>query len=401
MRSLRSIPFVLTIPFVFTGAVLLSYVDAGAANRVSMGVAPVEAERYVPESVRALVQAVVEEELARAPRVDLVERSRLKDVLEELSFQQSGLTERSSATPVGRHSNVDNLVFAEVSKTGRRYDQSGYRLSLKVVDVGTNRVVWTATEPLGKSDREVTAVTRRIARRLASMALSFSPVEIVFFPPGTFRMGSDSGRADEKPAHVVSVSAFWLDRTEVSTAAYNAHLNAEGRKIVERVGSPATPDSPAIMVNWHDAQAYCGWLDKRLPTEAEWEYAARGMAAATTYPWGEAPPNPGLARYLGSGPSGAVAVDVLTEGASPQGVLHLSGNVAEWVGDWWDPRYYASSPSDDPRGPGIGDYKVVRGGSWSQPAPEIRGAARSYHSADRGAAYIGFRCARSFTKAKP
>ena len=93
-----------------------------------------------------------------------------------------------------------------------------------------------------------------------------------------------------------------------------------------------------------------------------------------------------------------VAIDALSQGSSPEGVLHLAGNVAEWVGDWWDPLYYASSPSDNPRGPSVGDYKVVRGGSWSQPDAQIRGAARSFHSADRGAAYIGFRCARTFIK---
>jgi iron(II)-dependent oxidoreductase len=266
---------------------------------------------------------------------------------------------------------------------------------VKVVDVATNEVVWTATDPLGKSDREVTEMTRRVARRLASMALSFSPVETVFFPPGSFRMGSEAGPAEEKPPHAVTVSAFYLDRTEVSAASYGAYLHALGRK----ASTSDSPANPATMVNWHDAQAYCGSLGMRLPTEAEWEYAARGMSDATTYPWGEAPPDHGLARFSGAAPE-PVAIDALSQGASPQGVLHLAGNVAEWVGDWWDPRYYASSPSADPRGPSMGHYKVVRGGSWSQSATEIRGAARSFHSPDRGAAYIGFRCARTFIKTK-
>ena len=377
---------------------------AEAVTRVSLGVAPVESGRYVPQSINTQVQAALEEELSRAPRVDLVERTRLKEVLEELSFQQSGLTQGESATPVGGHSNVEDLVFVEVSrevaKAGERYDRSGYQISVKVVDIATNEVVWTTTEPLGNTDREVTEVTRRIGRRLGSLALSFAQVEMVFLPAGSFRMGSEDGPAEERPLHEVAVNAFYLDRTEVTAASYVAYTLTDGRQARKRarLDSPANPAAPATMVNWHDAQAYCGSLGKRLPTEAEWEYAARGMGG-TTYPWGEASPDHSLARYLGAAAE-PVAIDALQQGASPLGVLHLAGNVAEWVGDWWDPLYYVSSPSDNPRGPDVGDYKVVRGGSWSQPATEIRGAARSFHSPDRGAAYIGFRCARSLTTNK-
>jgi formylglycine-generating enzyme required for sulfatase activity len=245
-----------------------------------------------------------------------------------VSFQQSGLTKRASATPLGQHANVAAIVFAQVSKAGERYDRSGYNLTLKVVDVATNRVVWTESGALGKGDREVVGVTGRIARRLAFMALSFSPAEMVFVPAGSLHMGSKAGLPDEQPVHLISVSAFSLDRTEVSTAAYNAYLIADGRKATPRIAS----ELPATMVSWHDARAYCGQLDKRLPTEAEWEYAARGTTN-TTYPWGEASPGPDLASYGGSSAQ-PVAVDALTQGANAQGVLHLAGNVAEWVGDW-------------------------------------------------------------------
>ena len=395
MPALRTLLPALALIFPFASL-------AEAVTRVSLGVAPVESGRHVPQSVNTQVQAALEEELSRAPRVDLVERTRLKEVLEELSFQQSGLTQRESATPVGGHSNVDDLVFVEVSrevaKAGERYDRRGYRISVKVVDIATNEVVWTAAEPLGNTDGEITEVTRRIGRRLGSLALSFARVEMVFLPAGSFGMGSEDGPAEERPVHEVAVNAFYLDRTEVTAASYLAYSLMDGRQVKKRVllDSPTIPAAPATMVNWHDAQAYCGSLNKRLPTEAEWEYAARGVSE-TTYPWGEASPDHSLARYLGAAAE-PVAIDALQHGATPQGVLHLAGNVAEWVGDWWDPLYYPSSPSDNPRGPGVGDYKVVRGGSWSQPATEIRGAARSFHSPDRGAAYIGFRCARSLTR---
>ena len=383
-----------TIIYPVAAAVLLFLgSDAAAVKRVSLGVAPVESGRFVPDAVTALVQSVLEEELARSPRLDLVERSRLQDVLAELSFQQSGVTERAAAARIGAQENVQSLVFAQVVRPSSRYDLTGYRLSLKVVDVASDRVVWTDTDSLGRSDREVAGVTRRLARRLASMALAFAPTEMVFLAAGSFRMGSDTGPGEEQPGHVVSLSAFSIDRTEVSTASYNAYLVTHGRQPDTRTA----PEIPVAMVSWGDAQAYCGWLEKRLPTEAEWEYAARNMSQGSTYPWGEALPDAFLARFSG-GAAGPVAIDALSEGASAQGVLHLAGNVAEWVSDWWDPRYYAASPEADPRGPSVGDFRVTRGGSWSHGATEIRAAARGYHSPDRGAAYIGFRCARPLGK---
>ena len=209
-------------------------------------------------------------------------------------------------------------------------------------------------------------------------------------------MGSAVGPPDEQPAHRVSVRAFRLDRYEVSRIAYQAFLEAKG---TARAGTVENPDHPAAMVSWSDAAAYCGWADKRLPTEAEWEYAARG-GEARIYPWGDSPPDASRAHF-GGRTREPVGVSGLSRGATPEGVHQMAGNVAEWVQDWWRPDYYATSPSDDPQGPTEGDYRVVRGGSWSQPGAELRAAARSFHNPDKGAAYIGFRCARSGGGADP
>jgi formylglycine-generating enzyme required for sulfatase activity len=244
---------------------------------------------------------------------------------------------------------------------------------------------------------------------------------MVFFPGDTFTMGI-AGDPEAGPPHLVSLSAFYLDRHEVSRAAYHTFAQTRG----QRLTFPDQPDLPASLVSWEEAAAYCQAQSKRLPTEAEWECAARG-GEDRLYPWGHTAPTAQLVRFGGQSGEPA-AVDAMPQGASPQGVYHLAGNVAEWVQDWWAPGYAvpaapapytalpgvvstlatrASAPAAsgvvgslptpvaDPLGPEAGDYKVVRGGSWTQPAEEVAATARAYHNPDKGAAYIGFRCART------
>ncbi|MEE3043045.1 MAG: SUMF1/EgtB/PvdO family nonheme iron enzyme, partial [Candidatus Latescibacterota bacterium] len=127
---------------------------------------------------------------------------------------------------------------------------------------------------------------------------------------------------------------------------------------------------------------------KRLPTEAEWEWAARG-AEGRRFPWGAAEPHPSMAHYAAPAP---IEVDASLEGASPEGVLHLSGNVAEWVADWWDPMAYHSSAERNPAGPSRGEYRVTRGGSYADAAPSLSATARGFHTPTRGSEMIGFRC---------
>ena len=360
--------------------------DAPAAGHVLLGIAPLESAQYVSASVVALVQSRLEMELQRAERLDLVEREQVKRVLEELAFQQSGVTDPGSASPIGEHLNVGKLLFGELARVGK-----SHFLSLKVVDVRTNEVIWSDNQELGREDKQLIEGTRRIARRLADAALALDPVNMVMLPAGTFVMGSEDGLVDERPRHSVQVDAFYLDRTEVSRAAYAPYARLRDREF-----SMAVPgDQPVTLISWHDAEGYCRHMGKRLPTEAEWEYAARG-AEGHTYPWGESPPNSRLANYSAEG---ALSVDADLGGASERGVLHLAGNVSEWVWDWWDPDYYRSSPNANPGGPPTGEYRVVRGGSWSYSAFEIRAAARAFHNQVKGASDLGFRCARSASHA--
>ncbi len=331
------------------------------------------------------VQTVVEEQLQKSSRFTLVERERVADILKEISFQQTGITAQDQAVEIGNQLNVKQLVFLQTYRVG-----SSYELSLKVVDVSTNKVLRVDTQSLGRKKEEIQTGAMRIARRLIARAGIFSPPEMVAIKAGRFSMGSKNGLPDESPVHAVQLKAFHIDRYEISHIALEEFLVAQGRK---KRADLRDPDLAATDVSWQDASAYCGARGARLPTEAEWEYAARG-STNRTYPWGEQQPTPAHARFGGQQREPLPVRHRLQGATLPEKVHHLAGNVAEWVQDWWHPGYYGKSPAQNPTGPETGDYRVVRGGSWNQPADELRASARSYHNPDKGAGYIGFRCAR-------
>lgn len=209
----------------------------------------------------------------------------------------------------------------------------------------------------------------------------------VYVSAGEFRMGtSDSkvGMPLEKPEHTVDLDAFWIDKTEVSNQMYAQCVRAGvcsdlGRKTTgDRTayyGVSEYDNYPVIYVSWEGAKTYCEWAGRRLPTEAEWEKAARGTDGRM-YPWGEDPPTCGLAHYWAYNyyddwnenvgkPIGCsnmpTDVDSLQAGASPYGALHMVGNVSEWVADWYGSGYYSSSPESNPKGPSGGSFRIVRG----------------------------------------
>ncbi len=194
--------------------------------------------------------------------------------------------------------------------------------------------------------------------------------EMVLVPAGEFTMGSNSGDDDEKPPHLVYLDAFWIDKYEVTNAFYKKCVDAGKCQRPNPTGSSTRnayygntqfDNYPVIYVAWADAKTYCEWAGKRLPTEAEWEKAARGTDGRT-YPWG----NDWDAKKLNSGEGGAgdtVAVGSYPAGASPYGVMDMAGNVWEWVADWYDASYYSKSPVRNPTGPSSGQTRGVRGGA--------------------------------------
>jgi serine/threonine-protein kinase len=230
----------------------------------------------------------------------------------------------------------------------------------------------------------------------------------VYVPAGEFTMGNDAGAPDQRPAHIVYLDSFWIDRTEVTNGMYALCVGAgactpplETRSITrpDYYGVEHFTNYPVLFVNWHQAQAYCEWAGRRLPTEAEWEKAARG-AAAPLYPWGNDLPDTTRLNFAASGVGDTVAVGNYPNGASPYGAVDMAGNAWEWVADWYDPGYYAVSPKDNPPGPGqtgcpAGDCRVLRGGSWNSRDDEATTTVRLFYGPNDSRDAFTIRCART------
>ncbi len=233
---------------------------------------------------------------------------------------------------------------------------------------------------------------------------------LIRIPSGTFKMGMNAELsaslcvefrtdcsvddfADEEPAHLVKLESYWIYQTEVTNAQYRGCVE-DGScplpALLEFFEDLLFGDHPVVYVDWYAAQAYCEYARGRLPSEAEWEKAARGTDSRL-FPWGNTA-ECGKGNLKGCAQGLTTPVGSFPEGASPYGVLDLAGNVSEWVADWYSPEYYRDSPPENPSGPTEGEMRVARGGSWKNPFPGVRSTNRTGNYPEVFSTGVGFRC---------
>jgi len=239
-------------------------------------------------------------------------------------------------------------------------------------------------------------------------------IPTVLVSAGSFEMGNNHGKPDEQPVHTVTLDAFYIDKYEVTNAHYAACVDAgvcdppsrtDSETRTSYYGNPQYDDYPVIGVTWFAAQTYCEWRGGRLPTEAEWEKAARGPDGRL-YPWGD-DFDPNRLNYCdlncdgipwadlehNDGYADTAPVGSYVNGVSPYGAYDMAGNVWEWVGDWYDPDYYSISPTENPLGASSGEQRVMRGGGIFEEPYYTRTTKRRQFTADVWSTSAGIRCA--------
>lgn len=367
-----------------------------------------EAFQNVDPNVPGLVYDIVTQELLQSDLFNVISRAQRNKILEELKFQQTGVTDVNSAIEIGRQLNIEKMIFGKVNLIFGQYT-----LTLNLIDVKLAKVENSMEEKFGQSYDEVKSSTTRAIRKLVGIGWSASAgvekdryPDMVLIPAGEFKMGSRSGAGDEQPVHTVYVDAFYIDKHEVTNAEYHKFMEDTGFKAPKEWGNPALSRSnhPVVSVTWHEASSYCQWAGKRLPTEAEWEKAAKS-ADDRMYPWGNDPPD-ASGRFRANYDPGNLIEDghkftspagSFSNGATDFGIVDMSGNIQEWCADWYAPNYYTKSQgAKNPRGPASGTGKrVLRGGGFKDRLDRIRTTSRFGQEPDAKMPDNGFRCARN------
>ena len=263
----------------------------------------------------------------------------------------------------------------------------------------------TTVTPYEKPESGTTADVESVAES----APGEEPIsdEMVTIPAGPFVRGTESGGFDERPPRTIHVDEFSIDRYEVTNHQYQQFVVATGHRkpgLPSRYAKSGAKvrgiNQPIVYVSWDDAEAYCRWKGKRLPTEAEWEKAMRGTDGRL-WPWGdkERPDGANWARVQ-DGHEVSARVGTFPLDKSPYGVMDGAGNVMEWVADWYDETYYKNSSDQNPPSPEYGTYRVLRGGGYTTTGGDVRITSRSKMMPDFRDETIGFRCAISRTEEK-
>ena len=396
----------------FLGIIL--FCTAARAEKVPLAVYDLEAQG-VPGATAAIVTDMVRSELRFCGKYELIEKARMQEVLRLQSFQLTGCTEAECAAKLGKILNVKKMVVGGLGKMGE-----SYRLSLRVVDVETAVIETEGSEKQALKEDDLDRLVPVLVSRLFCPEIKrpeiapppalpesakgkpvykeiVNPLDrsvLIEIPAGEFTMGSNEDD-DEKPIHTVYLDAYYIDKYEVTVGQFRKFCTATGRKMLDQPSWNQGGNYPVVNVTWEDASAYASWAGKRLPTEAEWEKAARGTDGRK-YPWGDYwDASKCNIKGLGDGYANTAPVGSFPQGASPYGVMDMAGNVWEWCADWYGKDYYKKSPSRNPTGPSSGSSRVLRGVGWSGARSYCRSTGRDYYFLPwRRYSVSGFRCAR-------
>ena len=275
---------------------------------------------------------------------------------------------------------------------GILFEEDSGRLAFLNSPTSTITITPSATHTQTPTPTQTLSPTSGIGSTLVSEK---DGMVMVYVPAGDFEMGDNNARSEEQPAHTVYLDAYWIDQTEVTNAMY-ALCVADG--VCNMPGSIYYEDTtyanhPVVNVSWYDAEDYCTWAGRELPTEAQWEKAARGTDGRA-YPWGEEF-DCMYAQFRGCYLGTTIEVGALPAGASPYGALDMSGNVWEWVADWYDSDYYSISPENNPENTSSSEKKVLRGGSWDDSEYGLRSASRLKFNPVSTLNILGIRCLTS------
>lgn len=404
--------------------ILLSIPLSSFADRIPIAVLNLDAEGVDP-SVAGVLTETVRYEFGKQKDFDLVAREKMIEIAKEKAFQLSGCTDISCAVAIGKALNVQKMVVGTVGKLGPKH-----MVFLRVVDVEKENVVCNDKEEGEVSVDEIPLLVPPLVQRLSACLLgkpilsdtSASKVlprltllrvneqgykeyrdskdgsVMAYIPEGEFLMGSNDGARDEWPAHKVNLDGYYIDKYEVSNAQYRKFCDDTKRPYPQtfwrNYSIKGNSDYPVTNIKWEDAFAYTAWAGKRLPTEAEWEKAARGTDGRR-YPWGDAweedrCSNGGNYDYLEK----PYPVGSFTKGASPYGIMDMAGNVWEWCNDWYGRNYYQKSSAQNPQGPASGKTHVMRGGSRLDSKDYCRTTCRGRDFDRDWKVLIGFRCVR-------
>jgi formylglycine-generating enzyme required for sulfatase activity len=345
----------------------------------------------------------------------IVERAKIEMIMNEQKFQISGAVNAETAKRIGELYAVDYLLFGSVAKFGYTIEtdirlvdtESGEAMMGESASANSENTLRSMVQEL------VTKIENRyrlkvqppivppvVAVQPAVTPKPFPPrfgstEAMVLIPAGQFSMGSSesiNAQFNEKPVHTVYVNAFYMDVIEVTNKQYKLFLDATGHKKPSYWENSRfnDPDFPVVGISWEDAQDYAAWSGKRLPTEAEWEYAARAGLQNAKFPWGDEDAK-GRACY---GKPYMHGVPEKVSSYAPNGfkLFDMAGNVGEWCSDWYLDDAYKNVQSNNPTGPVKATLKVVRGGSWYEDSYYLRCSARKGISPSSYSNAVGFRC---------